>query len=200
MLDKLNADGTFTTRALKQPVTFRHLLTNTSGLAYPFSDGTMATLTKATKKDPEDLPLLFDPGTRWAYSPATALLGDMTARLASATIEETYQARVLRKLGMVDTSFYLPAAKEARLVTIAHRRQGAAMTEDTNAAAYNPVLRGDGGLVSTASDYSKFVQMLLGEGSYKGTRILKPETVHRIGSSPLPRSGAGSPRDLSRRR
>jgi CubicO group peptidase (beta-lactamase class C family) len=183
VLDKLNPDGTFTTRPAKQPVTFRHLLTNTAGLAYPFSNQTMATLTSATKKAPEDLPLLFDPGTRWAYSPATALLGDMTARLASTSIEDTYQTRILRPLGMTDTSFYLPASKMPRLVTIANRK-GGATAEEVNPAEHKGSLRGDGGLVSTASDYSKFVQMLLGEGSYKGTRVLKPETVRLMTTPP----------------
>jgi methyl acetate hydrolase len=178
------ADGSYTTRPAKGAITVRHLLTHTSGFAYPFSNRTVFNITDKTKKDPRELALLFDPGTKWAYSPATAVLGELNEKLAGKNIEEYYQAAIFKPLGMGDTSYYLPPEKASRLVTISQRR-ASGLVEDPNPAKYTPGVRGDGGLVSTAADYSKFVQMFLGEGSYKGTRLLKPETVRLMASNQI---------------
>jgi methyl acetate hydrolase len=179
-----DTDGTYTTRPARSEMTVRHLLTHTSGLAYPFTSRTVVTIQEKTKREPRDQPLLFDPGTRWQYSPATAVLGDIVEKLNGESIEHFDQKRIFRPLGMVDTSYQLPAEKAGRLVTIS-RREESGLVEAPNAPAYTATVRGDGGLLSTASDYSTFLQMLLNEGSWQGTRLLKPESVRLMASNQI---------------
>jgi methyl acetate hydrolase len=177
-------DGTFTTRPAKQEITVRHLLAHTSGLAYPFTSAAVVAIQEKTKKDPRDLPLLFDPGTRWHYSPATAALGELVEKLSGESIEHFDDKRIFAPLTMVDTSYQLPPVKDERLVTI-HRREQAGLVEVANPPSYTPTVRGDGGLLSTAADYAKFLQMLLNEGSWHNTRFLAPETVRQMTSNQI---------------
>lgn len=177
-------DGTYTTRPAKQEITIRHLLAHTSGFGYSFANATIATLQQKTGKDQRDLPLLFDPGTKWQYSHSTAALGEIIEKLTGQSLEDYFQAKIFRPLGMIDTSFQLPAEKAGRLVTI-HQRDANGLTESPNPAKYTPTARGDGGLVSTAADYAIFVQMLLNEGSWNGARLLKSETVRSMASNQI---------------
>ena len=177
-------DATYTTRPAKQDMTIRHLLTHTSGLAYPFTSDTVLRIQEKTRKDPLDMPLLFDPGTKWQYSPSTAVLGVIVEKLSGQSIEEFDRARIFGPLGMVDTSYMLAPDKAARLATV-HQREAAGLVESPNPAAYIPSVRGDGGLLSTASDYSAFIQMLLNEGSWHGTRLLEPESVRLMASNQI---------------
>ena len=177
-------DATYTTRPAKGEMTIRHLLAHTSGLSYPFTSPTVFAIQAKTGKDPKELPLLFDPGTKWQYSPATAVLGDILVKLSGQSIEDWDQAKVFRPLGMVDTTYSPAPAQAARLATV-HQRGPAGLVETPNAATYTPSVRGDGGLVSTAADYSAFVQMLLNEGSWHGKQLLKPETVRLMTSNQI---------------
>jgi len=177
-------DATYTTRPARSEMTIRQLLTHTSGLSYPFTSPTVLAIQTKTGKDPKMLPLLFDPGTKWHYSPATAVLGDLVEKLSGQSIEDWDQARVFRPLGMADTTYSPGPEKAARLATI-HERKATGLVENPNLPAYKPDVRGDGGLVSTASDYAAFVQMLLNEGSWHGKRLLKPETVRLMTSNQI---------------
>jgi methyl acetate hydrolase len=169
-------DATYTTRPARSEMTIRQLLTHTSGLGYPFTSPTVLAIQTKTGTDPKMLPLLFDPGTKWNYSPATAVLGDLIEKLSGRPLEEWDQARVFRPLGMVDTTYAPSRETAARLATI-HERKSTGLAENPNPPTYMPDVRGDGGLVSTASDYAAFVQMLLNNGDWRGKRLLKPETV-----------------------
>jgi CubicO group peptidase (beta-lactamase class C family) len=177
-------DATYTTRPAKGEITIRHLLTHTSGLSYPFTSPTILAIQTRTGKDPRELPLLFDPGTKWQYSPATAVLGDIIEKISGQSIEAWDQARIFRPLGMVDTTYTPAPEKAARLATI-HQREATGLVENPNPVRYTPDVRGDGGLVSTAADYSAFVQMLLGEGTWHGHRLLAPETVRVMTSNQI---------------
>lgn len=190
-------DATYTTRPANGQITIRHLLTHTSGLGYPFTSPMILAIQKATGNDPRTLPLLFDPGTRWNYSPGTAVLGDLLEKLSGQSIEEWDQAKIFRPLGMVDTTYTPGPAQVARLATV-HQRQPAGLVESPNPATYMPDVRGDGGLVSTASDYAAFVQMFLNDGRRGGRRLLKPETVrlmtaNQIGSVVVDKMPAAQP-------
>jgi methyl acetate hydrolase len=85
---------------------------------------------------------------------------------------------------MADTTYAPGPEKAARLATI-HERKSTGLVENPNLPTYAPDVRGDGGLVSTASDYTAFVQMLLNEGSWHGKRLLKPETVRLMTSNQI---------------
>ena len=80
-------------------MTIRHLLAHTSGLSYPFTSPTVLAIQTKTGTDPKELPLLFDPGTKWSYSPATAVLGDIVEKLSGQSIEEWDQAQNLSSAG-----------------------------------------------------------------------------------------------------
>jgi CubicO group peptidase (beta-lactamase class C family) len=165
-------------------MTIRHLLTHTSGLSYPFTSPAVLAIQTKTGKEPKDLPLLFDPGTKWHYSPATAVLGDIVEQLSGQSIEEWDQARIFRPLGMANTTYAPTLEQVARLATI-HQREPTGLVESPNLPRFTPDLRGDGGLVSTASDYAAFVQLFLNEGSWHGKRLLKPETVRLMTSNQI---------------
>jgi methyl acetate hydrolase len=175
---------TYTTRPAKQEITVRHLLTHTSGMAYSFTSEVTLALQTKTGRDQRDLPLLFDPGTKWHYSPATAALGSIVEKLGGQPLEEFDQAKIFRPLGMADTSYFLPEAKLSRLATV-HQREANGLVENPNPATYTGAVRGDGGLVSTASDYSAFLQMFLNEGTWRGIRLLKAESVRLMTSNQI---------------
>ncbi len=177
-------DGTYTTRPAKQEITIRHLLTHTSGLAYIDTSAIVLSIQQKTGKNEYDMPLLFDPGTKWHYSVSPALLGNIIEKLTGQSLEDFYQANIFRPLGMVDTSYSLPPKQAGRLVTV-HQQSAAGLIEKPNPSPYRPTVRGDGGLFSTASDYCAFLQMLLNEGSRPGIRLLKPETVRLMTSNQI---------------
>ncbi len=177
-------DATYTTRPAKQEMTIRHLLTHTSGFGYDSTSPTILSIEQKTGKDERDMPLLFDPGTRWLYSHSTAALGDIVEKLTGQSLEDFYQANVFRTLRMVDTSYLLPPEKAGRLVT-RYQREATGLVENPNPPKYTPAPRGDGRLLSTASDYAAFLQMLLNEGSWHGARLLKPESVRLMTSNQI---------------
>jgi methyl acetate hydrolase len=176
-------DGSYTTRAAASPVTIRQLLAHTSGLAYSFTSETALELQRNGIGN-LDMPLLFDPGTRWNYSPATATLGAIVEKVSGSPLEDFDQTAIFKPLGMTDTSYLLPADKAGRLVTV-HQRDVSGLVETQNPSPYRPGIRGDGGLLSTATDYSAFLQMLLNEGRWHNTRLLKPETVRIMTSNQI---------------
>jgi len=177
-------DATYTTRPASREMTVRHLLTHTSGLSYPFTSPAVLAIQTKTGRDPRELPLLFDPGTKWHYSPATAVLGDIVEKLSGESLDTFDQAKIFRPLGMVDTSYSIAPDKMARLATV-HQREATGLVENPNPAKYTPTIRGDGGLLSTASDYSAFLQMFLNEGSWHGVRLLTPESVRLMTSNQI---------------
>jgi methyl acetate hydrolase len=172
-------DATYTTRPAKSEITIRQLLTHTSGLGYDFTSATVAALLSKTGKEPQDLPLLFDPGTKWTYSAATRVLGSVIEKLSGQSIEMWDQAKIFGPLGMKDTT-YMPGAEEVKRLATIHQRDATGLTETPNPEQFTPTVRGDGGLVSTAADYAAFVQLFLNEGRWHGQQLLKPETVRQM--------------------
>jgi methyl acetate hydrolase len=178
------SNATYTTRPAKSEITIRHLLTHTSGLSYDFTSPTVLKIEMKTGKDPKDMPLLFDPGSKWNYSPATAVLGSVIEKVSGQSLEAWDQARIFQPLGMTDTTYTPNPAQVKRLATI-HQRDATELTETPNPETFTPTVRGDGGLVSTAADYSTFVQLFLNEGRWHGRQLLKPETVRLMTTSQI---------------
>jgi len=172
-------DATYTTRPAKSEITIRHLLTQTAGFGYDFTSPTVAALLTKTGKEPQDLPLLFDPGTKWTYSAATRVLGNVIEKLSGQSIETWDQAKIFGPLGMKDTT-YLPGPEAVKRLATIHQRDATGLTEIPNPEQFTPTVRGDGGLVSTAADYAAFVQLFLNEGRWHGQQLLKPDTVRQM--------------------
>lgn len=171
------ATGDYRMRPAKRPVTVRHLMTHTSGLGYPFTDP----LTRDFKPHPgEDYPvfLVFDPGERWLYSTATDWLGRLVEKVSGQPLEDYFRDHVCGPLGMKDTSYFVPADKQARVVTVNRRLASGAIAVDSvqpPTQGFTPI--GGGGLTSTAADYLRLTRALLNGGELDGARILSPATV-----------------------
>src|SRR3989454_4373114 len=164
-------DGTYTTRKATKEILIRHLLTNTSGFAYGFSNYTVNQLQEKTGKQPEELPLLYEPGTQWTYSGSTKILGQVVEQLSGVHLDEFFSDRIFKPLGMQETFYIVPGDKRDRVVT-AHSRQNGVLVETPNPERIAAPVAGDGGLNSTAPDYVKFLQMLLNEGTWHGATLL----------------------------
>jgi methyl acetate hydrolase len=173
------ADGTLTTRKAAGDVLIRHLLSNTSGLAYGFSNAMVTPLQQKTGKQPEDLPLLYDPGTKWTYSGSTKVLGRVIERLSGTSLDRFLGENFLKPLGMNDTSYAVPADKTARVVTT-HSRATGRLVETPNPATIASPVQGDGGLNSTAADYIKFLQMFLNDGKVQGKALLSKNSIEAM--------------------
>ena len=181
VIEKLDpASGSYETRPAKTAITIRHLLTNTSGLGYAFSDPTMHRIVAATKKVETELPLLHDPGAKWTYSPGTRVLGWVVEKVSGEPLDVYLRTRIFEPLKMADTGWTVSQDKVARVVTV-HSRKGGKLAETPNQAKEATPVRGDGGLYSTARDYGRFVRMLLNGGSLDGAKILNPQTVQTMG-------------------
>lgn len=188
------------------PITIHHLLTHTAGLTYGFQyahpvdelyrradvgdftvptydlDGMLARL--------GELPLLFEPGTRWGYSVATDVCGALIERITGERLDDHLRRRILDPLGMVDTGFDAPAESLDRCSVLYATLPGleprtpiapaASMTEPPT------LLSGGGGLVGTTDDYLRFCHMLLNGGELDGTRFLSPRTLSLMTRNHLP--------------
>ena len=173
--------GTYETRAATRPITIRQLLTHTSGIAYTFSNPALAVAAKATGfNDPIRLPLVHEPGERWAYGASTRVLGMVVEKVSGQTLDVFLAERVLHPLGMQETTFEVPRSKYARVVTTHQRMADGSLPERPNPATLPVTVQGDGGLYSTAADYARFVQMLVHEGRLGQTRHLETGTVHQM--------------------
>ncbi|GDX14657.1 serine hydrolase [Actinomycetes bacterium] len=209
------------TEPVTEPMLVAHLLTHTAGLTYGWMYQTAVddlyrragyegattrgtTLEKAVD-DWAQLPLLFQPGTEWNYSVATDVVGRIVEVASGQTLEEFFAQRIFAPLGMHDTGFFAPEDKVHRLAGLYQpdpaTRRAKRLDNMGNAATHRPTfLSGGGGLVSTAYDYHRFLQMLANDGELDGARILSPRTVRLMTSNHLPNDADiteyGRPLDL----
>jgi CubicO group peptidase (beta-lactamase class C family) len=174
------ARGTFETRQATRTMTVRHLLTHTSGIGYSWSDPGLAVAQRATRStNDSELPLVSEPGERWNYGASTRVVGDIVQAVTGQRIDAFLQARLAGPLGMTETAFDVPVARHGRVVTV-HQRTGGKLVEQPNPASLAVVVRGDGGLYSTAGDYARFLQLVLNRGQAGSRRLLKSDTVDQM--------------------
>jgi len=202
VLDSLYADGTYTTTPAKTPITIRHLLSHTSGIGYGVIDGDdrfkkiykdagitdlftteKITIAESVKKLAK-LPLHHNPGEKFTYSEGLDVLGYFIEIVSGMPLDAFFRTRILDPLGMDDTWFYLPKAKQDRLVSIQTKENGKWVNYPTT--FYDPnypkkgaksFFSGGAGLSSTAKDYATFLQMYLNNGELNGVRLLSRTTV-----------------------
>jgi len=186
VITKFNdADATYETRLAKRPITIRHLLTHTSGIGYAFTNPIEYRLTQTAQKGEWELPLLSDPGDKWNYSASTRVLGMIVEKVTGESLEAYDQQRIFKPLGMVDTSYAVPAVKQSRVPTQHSRVNGLLQEQPRTPIPSTPAppFRGDGGLYSTVQDYGKFVQMMLNDGHLGSARILSENSVKMMGEN-----------------
>jgi CubicO group peptidase (beta-lactamase class C family) len=182
------ATGAYQLRPAARPATVKQFLTHTSGLAYPFTSATWRDFKpRAGETYPFGGPLLFDPGERWHYSTSTDVVGRLVEVVSGQKLEDYFRQHVFAPLKMDDTSYNVPEAKGPRLVAqqqrAGERMDGAVELQKTQLGLTIAAPIGGGGLASTASDYGRFVRMLLNGGALDGSRVLKAETVALMGQN-----------------
>jgi CubicO group peptidase (beta-lactamase class C family) len=175
----------------ERAITIQDLLRHTSGLTYEFRGAgpvhkmymsakvhsraqsnadQVATLSK--------LPLLHQPGTRWEYGRSTDVLGRLVEVLSGVPLGMFFERHILGPLGMVDTAFHVPPRHHSRLAAAFARDPDSGTAVQLLEVRDPPSFEsGGGGLVSTAGDYARFLQMLLNGGTLEGTRYLSRKTI-----------------------
>ncbi len=205
----------YTTVPAKRPITIKHLLTHTAGLANSYRGMTQPELAKlAALRTPNDtmtdtlarlskLPLNFQPGDAWEYGPATDVVGRLVEVISGQSLDEFFRQRIFDKLGMNDTHFYLPQSKVNRLAALYQpgtdkkiQLTEAATAESRWVREPHVYFAGAGGLVSTPLDYWRFHQLMLNGGQLDGVRLLGRKTVelmttNHIGDLPIWLTGPG---------
>jgi CubicO group peptidase (beta-lactamase class C family) len=193
----------------RRAMTIQDLLRHTSGLTYDFLGASLVkrAYLAANLRDPDQtlaefvtklskLPLAHQPGTMWDYSTSTDVLGRLVEVVSGMPFDRFIAERIAKPLGMTDTGFYAPADKAERVAEpqvdpITGRRPP--MMDVTKPHAW---LSGGGGLVSTATDYARFSQMLLNGGELDGVRLLSPRIVAYMTADQLPPDITYSPEAL----
>jgi CubicO group peptidase (beta-lactamase class C family) len=194
------------TEPLRDPIAIWHLFTHTAGMTYgfmynhPVDDlyrkagfewGHPSGLDLAGACDRwASLPLVFQPGTEWNYSVSIDVLGRLVEVISGKTLDVFFRDEIFEPLGMTDTGFYAGPDQADRLAALYRpdaERRAIPFPEMGQVALTKPeMLSGGGGLVGTAHDYQRFVQMLARGGELDGVRLLAPATVEYMASNHLP--------------
>ena len=194
--------------AATRGITIKDLLRHTSGLTDGNGDTPVDKLYRDADVRSRDhtnadlvaklakLPLLHQPGTRWHYGLSTDVLGRLVEVVSGKGLGAFLAERIFRPLGMDNTAFSLSASKVARAAQPWQRPGGPPMTARFDVAVAPQLESGGGGLVSTATDYLRFSQMLLNDGEFNGVRLLGRRTVDfmtadHLGAIPGQQAGMG---------
>jgi CubicO group peptidase (beta-lactamase class C family) len=189
--------GAVMTEPAVRDITFRDLLTHTSGLTYGFMQATPVDAMYRAQKlelpgaaEPladivarlAKVPLIAQPGTEWNYSIATDVLGHLVAVVSGQPFDQFLRERVLHPLGMDDTDFFVASGKIGRFAANYDRGPDGRprLIDDPETSRFlNPPAApsGGGGLVGTARDYMRFCRMLLRRGAHGPERLLGRKTV-----------------------
>jgi methyl acetate hydrolase len=172
----------------------KHLLTHTSGICYDTWDGDMFRYTSQNNSAvPAVPPLMFEPGSRWQYGMGIDWAGRLVEKLSGMTLEEYFQAKILRPLGMEDTSYLVAPSKFDRLVTGYVRQADGSLQQNARVPPSAPKeFNGGGGLYSTTGDYVRFMQMILGKGRGSNkVQILQQKTVESMKVNQIGAATAG---------
>lgn len=138
-----------------------------------------------------DLPLMYQPGERWAYNTGSDVLGVLIARVSGKSFEAFLRERLFEPLGMKDTAFSVPPSKLDRLAggySFNHDTQKLESFDSEQKSEYSrpPAFEsGAGGLVSTVDDYYAFCRMMLNKGACGRQRILAQGSVESMTSDQL---------------
>lgn len=187
----------------KPEPTIKDLLRHTAGFSYGWGptevdrmyqkinpldhNKSLAEMSKGVAK----LPLLYQPGQQWVYGINSDLLGRVVEAVSGRSFEEFLQERLFTPLGMSDTGFHVPAGKAHRLANVYAGRAGILMTAEPAKGSrfLKPPAQqsGGGGLVSTITDFGRFLQMIANGGSFENKTYLKKKTVELMTTNQLPK-------------
>lgn len=184
------------------PIRIKHLFSMSSGLTYGGDHSENERRTKSIMNEAHEsldlrslskalaeVPLAFDPGTRWKYGTSHDVLAALIEVLSGQSFGSFLKQEIFEPLGMKDTSFALSEDTKDRLCKMYDRAEDGKMTLNTwMDKPYQPGFRyesGGAGLLSTIADYSRFAQMLANGGEWEATRILSPYTIKLMSTNQL---------------
>ena len=189
---------------MDREITIGDLLTMTSGLVYPDTDEAGSFMqgifdeiesgiregkgysTREVVRKIASVPLAFQPGSRWRYGLSTDVLGGIIEVITQKSLREFLKEEILEPLQMKDTDFYVPKEKIGKLAQLYKRSENGLVIDEDRHLGLSfgltpPSFESAGaGLYSTLNDYSKFTQMLAGQGAFGEVRILKEESVEEF--------------------
>ena len=193
--------GGYKVEASRRPITLRDLLTHTAGIDY----GNGIAEDRWAKADIQgwyfahreevvgetvarmaSLPFSAHPGERFVYGYNTDILGAVVERVSGQSLDDFLRQAILDPVGMEDTHFYLPPSKEGRLATVYSATErglerapepGLGIGQGHYVKGPRVSFSGGAGLVSTARDYARFLQMMLNGGTLDGRRVLSRKSV-----------------------
>jgi CubicO group peptidase (beta-lactamase class C family) len=185
---------------VEREIQIRDLLRHTAGFTYSYGEtpvdrlyreagfrnwnGTLADFVKKISQ----FPLVYQPGKQWMYSYSIDIAGYLVEKVSGQPLDEFMAQRIFEFLGMKDTGFYVPEAKLGRLTNHYKFEKGSLHLEES---AVRSEFRkrpsalsggggwwtGYGGLVTTAEDFARFLQMILNYGKLGKKRLLSRKTV-----------------------
>lgn len=219
----LSPDGALSDQNPLRPMQVRDLMTHCSGLSYDFlEDFPVGQLYREARlmndasrslealiDDLARIPLAFQPGSQWHYSLGTDVAAHLIQVIAGQPLDQFLRERLFAPLGMADTDFSVPAARQGRLAAMyghpdlmaegmtfsalfghflsgnSGRREVADTYPADGAGGF---MRGGVGLFSTAADYTRFATMLLTGRAEDGTRIIGRKTLELMHQNHLPQA------------
>jgi CubicO group peptidase (beta-lactamase class C family) len=212
--------GGYHLEPLERAITLRHLLTHTSGISYgsgpAASDWEAAKFSGwyfANKNEPigtsisrmASLPIDAQPGEQWIYGYNIDILGGIIEKASGQNLADFLKQEIFEPLGMDSTQFYLPEAEADRLAVVYRPKAGGGIeaipsnegmqSQGLYTSGPKVSYSGGAGLLSTAGDYVRFLQMMLNQGELGGERIVSRKTVelmttNHLGEMPF-RDGQG---------
>ena len=187
VLEGFDAAGAPRLRPAKRPITLRHLLPHTAGVAYDMWNPALGRylqsaglpLRSSGRVASIRMPLLFDPGERWEYGINTDWVGRLVEAASGLPLDVYFRERLFGPLGMVDSGFVTTEAQRARQARLHQREPDGTLVPQPlePPATAAEFWSGGGPLYSTGRDYLQLLQMLLHGGQWNGARVLRPETV-----------------------
>ncbi len=214
-----DGSGGYVLEDAARPITIRHLLTHTAGVSYGsgpaqdrWEEAGFQSWYFANRDEPiaetiarmGALPLDDHPGESWIYGYSTDILGVVIEKASGLNLQSFLQQHIFDPLDMRDTHFYLPETKRDRLATVyrpgpngveARPETDGMLSQGMYVDGPRMSFSGGAGLLSTARDYARFLQMTLNGGELNGERILSRKsielmTVSHLGDIPF-RGGQG---------
>jgi CubicO group peptidase (beta-lactamase class C family) len=210
----VNEDKSLSAEPAEREITVHDLLTHSSGINYGWGENEeewkriglygwyFADKDQSMKEalaPITTLPQYAQPGSGFIYGYNTDLLGVIIEGISGKSLKDFFETEITEPLGMIDTHFYIPQSKLSRLTTVYNATaSNIKRANDTNKVgnfmesqghyADGPMkaYSGGAGLVSTASDYAKFLSMLLNQGTLNGTKILSPSSVALMTRDQIP--------------
>jgi CubicO group peptidase (beta-lactamase class C family) len=175
-----------------QPMTMKQLMSHSAGFGGP-TEYDRQRLRKGNLQDMihelANQTLFFQPGKEWRYGPSVDIQGYLVEKFSGQGLDQFFEQRIFRPLGMVDTGFWIPPSEAHRLSQLHRYGVGGGVVAAPLLGVFptaKPIfLSGSGGLASTIQDYWRFCQMLLDGGIFEGRRLLRPETVQLMHTNVL---------------